>query len=643
MASRTTAGAVLLRRLSTAFLPLAVGVALVATSLAPVRTTGGGDRSAVAPALRLAAQAPASSTYTTFTLNIKHDLGRGKALQDMRRALTLGDAGGFQEMSDLVDRQSLAELCKARDWGFYMPRDGGVAIPIVWNRARFRMIDAHTVKVHGAEAGVTPARFINVVRLREVATGKVFGFINTHTIAQASRDAQATDMHRIPRLRRHLRMLRHEIIALFGSTEHVFASGDLNVNYLADRRRRVAGLPTRALGDLVSFDMPLTGSRGPTSLLDYGMTVKDSSGIQPSSSRIVRGFNSDHDAVVLTYHPVDLFAVGPLFNRPDGGVADRNRVRNRQARAIMDAEPGALVRLVASRIDDPTLVAALQQAHAEGVQVRVVLGGGAATASEAALAATLGSDTAAPSWLVRCAGTCLGGSGTAQTNFLLVSRAGGTSELTMVGSGPFVQQAADRWGDTLRVSTAPVYDGYGRLFDRYAADTTDTTRTRVLSFGSYRAQLYPVPAVTRRDPVLRALAPIGCRNARGLHTPDGRTNVRVSVGTWSGDRGRLIAQRLAELQGHGCDVVAVLGPRVLSGIRKTLTRAHIPTRDAATAENLLIVDGRYGKRAGGHYAWTGGPSWTTGALTSDGVTLVVPDAGSVKAYLGGFSRAWRNG
>ncbi|MFA6300634.1 MAG: hypothetical protein WC642_15805, partial [Nocardioides sp.] len=232
-----------------------------------------------AASLRPVAKALPSPTYRTFTINIKHDLNKVKALHDMKRALTLGDAGGMQEMSDAEDRESLIRLCKAQDWGWYMPNEGGVAIPIVWNRDRFRLIDGHTVKVHGPQEGVTPSRYINSVRLREIATGKVFGYINTHVISGASRDAQLSNMNRIPRLRKHLKMLRAEILGLFRQTEHVFVSGDLNVNYLADRRRQNAGLPTDALGDLVNFDMPLTGSFNPTSLLDYGLSVKRNGGL----------------------------------------------------------------------------------------------------------------------------------------------------------------------------------------------------------------------------------------------------------------------------------------------------------------------------------------------------------------------------
>lgn len=164
-----------------------------------------------------------------------------------------------------------------------------------------------------------------------------------------------------------------------------------------------------------------------------------------------------------------------------------------------------------------------------------------------------------------------------------------------------------------------------------------------MQMGEFRAQLYPVPAESLRDPVLSALKAVGCKNARGIRTDDGRTNVRVAVQSWAGVRGQRIADRLADLSSLGCDVVAVVGPKVQKGIRRILDRSDIVVRGASTGQNLLVVDGRYGRMAGAHFAWTGGPGWTDRALGSDGVTLVVPHAGTVSAYLDGFSRVWANG
>lgn len=594
--------------------------------------------------LRPAAQALASPTYRTFTINIKHDLNKTKALADMKRALTLGDAGGMQEMSDAEDRESLIALCKAQDWGWYMPNEGGVAIPIVWDRDRFRLIDGHTVKVHGPQNGVTPSRYINVVRLREVATGKVFGYINTHVISGASRDAQLSNMDRIPRLRLHLKMLRLEIQGLFKHTEHVFISGDLNVNYLADRRRQNPGLPTDRLGDLVNFDMPLTGSFNPTSLLDYGMSVKRNGGLVKTDARIVKGFNSDHWAIRFTYRAIDLFETGPLFNAPAGDVHDRRRVLDRTVRAVQDAETGDLVRVATSRLDDPDLLGALTSAAAEGAAVQVVVGAGTPTSAEQQLETALGTDQTLPSWLRRCVASCLGGTGRQEANFVLVSRAGGTTELAMISSSPFESGSTSRSTDVFRSSSAAVYATYGAVFSRLALDTTDTSKVRTVDMGEgYTAQLYPVPDLPFRDPVLKALKPVGCSEARGLRTDDGRTNLRVAVQAWSGERGQRIATRLAALKRKGCDVVVVAGPKVLKGIRSILADGGVPVRTTAVGQNLLVVDGRYGGDAGAHHAFTAGPGWTDLGVGSDGVTLVASYAAAVGDYLDSWSRTWLRG
>jgi hypothetical protein len=626
-------------RLTQLMLPVvaagALALSLLAAPSAPVGS--------VMP-VRLVADARQSATYTTFTLNVLHDLGPLKAEEDIRRAMALGDVGGFQEMSDLEDRQTIMRVAQELNYGWYMPvNGGGGAIPIVWNRNRFLMIDGRSVMVHPGEEGVTPARFINVVRLRELATGKVFGFINTHTLSGASFDAQATDMHLIPRLRLHLRMLHDEILGLAGSTEHVFVGGDLNVNYLADRHRRVEGLPTSALGDVINFDMPLQGSRGPTSLLDYGMSLKHGSGLVLDRSEIVGGFNSDHDAVRLTYTPIDLFEQGPLFNAPHGTAEQKSAVLDRMARAVMDVEPGATVRLASSRLADPALKKALLAAYAEGVGVQVVLDGSSSTGAERALEATLGTDVAAPSWVRRCVETCLAGPGTTATNFMLVSRAGGTTDLTIIGSGAAAGTSTHQWSDAFRVANPAIYAGYTSFFWRLARDTVDATHTRTLSFGRFTAQIYPVKPGKSHDPVLRALAPVGCKNARGIHTGDGRTNVRVAVRRWSGYRGQAIVDRLGVLKSRGCDVAVVAGPKVLKGVRRGLYKAGIPVSRAATGQSLLVVDGRYGDKAGAHYAWLGGPSWTDGALNGDGITLRVPYEETVRAYLKAFSLMWQRG
>ena len=115
------------------------------------------------------------------------------------------------------------------------------------------------------------------------------------------------------------------------------------------------------------------------------------------------------------------------------------------------------------------------------------------------------------------------------------------------------------------------------------------------------------------------------------------------VGQWAGGRGRRIATALADLKRDGCDVAIVAGPNVKNGIRRILKGAGVPLRTASVEQNLLVIDGRIGKRRGSRLAQTGGPAWTTRGLGSDGAEVMSRDKGAVSAYLDGFSAAFQDG
>ena len=374
---------------------------------------------------------PRLAPLSVFTLNVDYALSTAEAEADAARAMSMGSVGGFQEFSGLRHRKALADAVAAHGWQMYMPAGAGVTTPIVWDADRFSLISSSSTLDHPAQEGVTPARYVNAVRLRDRTSGNVLGFVNTHTIARASYDARPTDPTRVPRLRRHLAMLRSVISSTFATTENVVAVGDLNINYLADRRRRVAGFPTRALGDLVDFDMPLRGSRGPTSLLDYVMTVRDAAGLAPRRSRIVRGFHSDHDAVVASFQPVRLLADRVLHNDPAGERSRRRLVVDRLVRAVLDAEPGSQVRVASGRVVSAPMLAALTAARARGVEVTVK------TSTE----------------LV-------------EGSLVMVSRAGGTRDVALVASRWLTPALVNRPARLRITSQATRYRVLGRWFDR---------------------------------------------------------------------------------------------------------------------------------------------------------------------------------
>ena len=303
----------------------------------------------------------------------------------------------------------------------------------------------------------------------------------------------------------------------------------------------------------------------------------------------------------------------------------------RAVRAVGNAEAGARIRLAATRLDDLDLMRALLAAAARGVAIQVVLAEGSGTYAEQTLAATLGSDPLLPSWVKKCVGSCLGGAGTNEANFLLVSRSGGATEVSLALNGTPQAKTGQRWTDGFLSTDTYVYTGYDQTFEQLAADTADTRTTRTVTWGpSYAAQLYPMP-VGAKDPMLKSLKRVKCK--------PGKTVVRATAATWSQTRGQALAEQLGKLRTQGCDVRAVLGKQATKKIAKILTAAKVSLVRRPVQQNVLFVKGKLGK-AQVTRAWVGGPSWTDKGLVSDGVTLVVND-GSAAGYLQQFYRVFK--
>lgn len=328
-----------------------------------------------------AVAAPHWANFNYFTLNVRYNNNASQTQADIAKAMGTGDVGGFQEFSESGDQAALASYANSHGWGIFLPHNGGGgAIPIVWKESRFAQVSAASTQVHPAVyrtnpdgsrgAMASPPRFINTVVLTDKLTGKQVAFINTHTISQASYDAQASDPVLVPYLRQHFAMLRQTIQTMAAQTDAVVVGGDFNVNYLADRRRQVDGFPTKMFGGLMSFNMPNTGSHGAGSLLDYNMSLKYGS-LEPSNGHIVYGYNSDHDSVVVTYGEINYFAAQTVKNTMADPVS-KGLVLNRMTRALQNAPAGAAVTLMSRRVGNPVLTGAVAAARARGVNVAVL-------------------------------------------------------------------------------------------------------------------------------------------------------------------------------------------------------------------------------------------------------------------------------
>lgn len=139
---------------------------------------------------------------------------------------------GWQEVNDPVDRDKMRNRLGA-EYHHEVFSGAASAVPISWN-SRFTKVGQSSKKTHDGEAGVTPARFVNAVVLKNKQTDKKFVFVNTHFISGAWNGKHP---ERQARWLRHLDVLKSEVTRL--RTLHnapVVVVGDFN-------RRRAENLP----------------------------------------------------------------------------------------------------------------------------------------------------------------------------------------------------------------------------------------------------------------------------------------------------------------------------------------------------------------------------------------------------------------
>jgi hypothetical protein len=431
---------------------------------------------------------PVAPTFRMMTLNIRHGLSPALWAADAQRATTMSDILNMQEASESSDRTALVAMLKAQGWGWWYPAKGGVEIPIAWNNRLFSLVSTRSIETHGGQKGVTPARFINTVILRENATDRLIAVINTHTLNKGAPEGGRYTNSRTARLRLHIAKLRDEILRAQQTTPYVIATGDLNVNYLRDRNIKAPGLPTSTLGPIVNFDMPLgsTWNAG-TSLLDYVMTPKREDGLQAVDAQIVGGFRTDHKGVVVGY----VFAGDPttpatppgtvtppstarppllpassvrfrgsrLVNRPHGTLA-RKRVVTDYLRKVVDNAPrGSAIHLATANLADSRMRYALLHAYKRGVHVQVVTRNPGLNKIERQLRSVLGTDTGARSWFATCGSAhCKKVAKRMAVTTLLVSQSG-QSRAVRVKSTRAVDRSAWRRAHTAWTSTTlPAYN-----------------------------------------------------------------------------------------------------------------------------------------------------------------------------------------
>lgn len=337
------------------------------------------------------------------------------------------------------------------------------------------------------------------------------------------------------------------------------------------------------------------------------------------------------------------------FNDPTGAVAEQYALIEQINAAVDAAAPGSVIRLAAYSFSLESVASRLTAAHRHGVGVQVVVDDHAGRWGPVRqLEDALGTDTTAGSFVKVCHASCRGGRGNQHSKFVLLSATGGLRDVVMVGSMNFTGYSSQRqWNDLYTVAgEEDLYWEMAEVFGRFVEDRPQHTLVLPPAGDGFETEVAPIRDYrAAEDPVLKRLDAVHCDGVTQGAGRDGHTVVRIALHAWNGDRGVRLAHRVADLQGSGCDLKVLYGVGVGPQIKNILRRAGVPATSSAvdgrlTHQKLMVVSGHFGAETHADYVWTGSHNWSDRSLRNDEVTLRVPGADTVHAYLGNFDKIW---
>ncbi len=273
-----------------------------------------------------AAQEEVRQTVRISTYNIEHGLSAEAAVADVQDLAADSDIVTLQEMSSGTRRRGVVETllnCTMCPFEGYLPTPavpGGT--PILYRWERFRLEGTGTVQVSedtfvgpaGAGPSTLRARYINLVRLRERATGRSLYVLNNHAVPTVQgRGGGPNDNHpaRLALYGQHMSGLTSLVSELKADGSLVFVTGDFNVNYRRDRVIKAPLFPYARLGALgvgASYEAlgePALGTHGlgrgrAGRLIDYVWYLRHDA-VTPVAQRVLSGYESDHRPLVVTF------------------------------------------------------------------------------------------------------------------------------------------------------------------------------------------------------------------------------------------------------------------------------------------------------------------------------------------------------
>lgn len=350
-------------------------------------------------------------------------------------------------------------------------------------------------------------------------------------------------------------------------------------------------------------------------------------------------------------------AAGALFNNPLGTQAQQRRLFRHMIRTIRSVPPRGTIRIAVFSFADKATSRALIAAYRRGVRVKLIFAGHKVYPPMARVRKVIGSDTSERSYVVLCDRSCRGTGGQMHAKFFSFSRAGKARHITMVGSNNLTKfNAEHQWSDLYTVKNNEAYfRAFQGWFAQLKRDTPVTSTFIRKELPGRRVSITPVDLELTTDPLLDAMASIGCEVPMGDLDPESPTpevmvptRVLISTHAWNGTRGVSLARRVAELHQAGCAVQVFYGVGLGGTVSAILTNNGVPmtggvTPGVNTHQKLLIVSGAVDGQLATTRVLTGSHNWSTRALGRDDVLVEISNGAVGLQYVTAFDRMWRKG
>lgn len=362
-------------------------------------------------------------------------------------------------------------------------------------------------------------------------------------------------------------------------------------------------------------------------------------------------------ATAPTWRP----AAGASFNTPRSTPTDQWRSERRIREAIEHSPAGSYIRFTIFSFDRMNMADALIDAKRRGVHVQILLNNHQFTTAMVKMRRVLGTDRSKQSFMYVCKYGCRSTGENLHTKMYLFSRTGAAKYVVLTGSHNLTANAGvNQWNDLYGVNDDyNLFLAFNELFMKMKKDVPDTPLYYYRNVGSrYQLQVFPYPNFRAdNDPMMTILKRIRCSGATGGTGVNGRTKVRVAMGSWDGYRGTYLAQQLRTLFAAGCDVkvlYGLAGASVRNVFATKTRRGYVPVHingydtdedgdiDLYNHQKILTVSGHWYDKTDASFVWTGSSNWQNAGAKGDEIIFRVAGPNVVDRYFANFSDIWFN-